>query len=103
MAKATLKEAWKNRKLIFQGIWYSIFKSKYIEKVVAERKAICEACPFIDRIGTECFAPGTQPCCGKCGCSLAFKQRSLSSSCGDNINPRWNAVMTEKEEEEKWQ
>ena len=31
--------------------------------------------------GTNCAAPGTQPCCSDCGCSLAFKLRSLSSSC----------------------
>ena len=25
--------------------------------------------------------PGTQPCCGECGCSLDFKTRALSTEC----------------------
>lgn len=102
MAKTTWKQVLKNYKLILQGVYYSIFKSQYVEKIAKERKAICEACPFIDRIGTECFAAGTQPCCGKCGCSLHFKQHSLSSSCGDEENPRWKAVMSD-EQAEKYQ
>ena len=96
MAKITWIEALKNYKQILQGIYYSVFKSQYVEKIAKERKAICEVCPFIDRKGTECFAPGTQPCCGKCGCSLHFKQHSLASACGDVSNPRWWPVMTEE-------
>jgi hypothetical protein len=40
--------------------------------------------------------PGTQPCCGICGCSLAFLQRSLSSSCEAG---KWKAVLTEEEDD----
>jgi len=41
--------------------------------------------------------PGTQPCCGECGCSMGFKLRSLSSSCPID---KWEAVLTEEEEDE---
>jgi hypothetical protein len=99
MTNQEIKQAWKNRKLIIQGVWNTIFRSKYVENIANERKAICEACPFIDREGSKCFMPGTQPCCGKCGCSLKFKLNSLSSDCGDKENPRWKAVMTEEQEE----
>ena len=40
--------------------------------------------------------PGTQPCCGLCGCSLAFKTRSLSSKCDIG---KWIAEVTEEEED----
>ena len=43
------------------------------------------------------MAPGTQPCCSDCGCSLAFKVRSLSSDCPKAY---WDAVATEEQEEQ---
>ena len=46
--------------------------------------------------GTDCLAPGTQPCCSDCGCSLAFKVRSLSSECPKGY---WNSLMPEETEE----
>ena len=46
--------------------------------------------------GDDCLAPGTQPCCADCGCSLAFKVRSLSSECPKGF---WDAVVTEEQEE----
>ena len=39
--------------------------------------------------------PGTQPCCGECGCSLALKIRSLSSGCPIS---KWDAMLTDEEE-----
>lgn len=62
--------------------------------------AICKICPYIDNNGTKCYVPGTQPCCSKCGCSLSLKLRSLASGCGDEENPKWNAILTEEEENE---
>jgi len=59
---------------------------------------ICNACPFIDHTGDKCYVAGTQPCCGKCGCKLAWKTRSLSSACGDEENPRWQAIISLEEE-----
>ena len=87
---------WKNKLHIFKGMWNTIFKKQYIERISAERLEICAYCPEIDLDGTKCMMPGTNPCCGKCGCSLALKTRDLTSSCGDLENPRWHAVKTEK-------
>lgn len=44
--------------------------------------------------------PGTQPCCSICGCKLAYKTRSLSSSCPHPDGPKWKATMTEQEQDE---
>lgn len=95
----TIIKIWKSKHLIFEGIWYSIFRTAYIEKIAAERATICNTCPFHDVVGDKCLVLGTQPCCGKCGCSDQFKLRSLSSSCGDQENPRWHAVMSQKKED----
>lgn len=50
--------------------------------------------------GDGCMIPGTQPCCNKdlggCGCSLAFKTRSLSSDCPKLF---WHAVIEQHEED----
>jgi hypothetical protein len=51
---------------------------------------------LFDAKGTDCLAPGTQPCCSDCGCSLAFKVRSLSSECPKGY---WFALTTEEQEE----
>jgi hypothetical protein len=44
--------------------------------------------------------PGTKPCCKLCGCSLALKTRSLSSACADEDNKRWDAILTEEEDDQ---
>ena len=90
---------WKNRKQILEGILNKLFKKVNVEKIASKREVICKKCPFIDHTGYKCLVPGTDPCCSKCGCSLQFKLRSLSSTCGDTENPRWFAEMTEEEEE----
>lgn len=90
-----IKEIWQNRKLIFEGIWNTIFRKRYVEKIAKERLAICYDCEGLDEEGSECAVPGTQPCCIACGCSLALKTRSLSSSCPFN---HWVAVEPEDEE-----
>lgn len=74
-------EIWKNKRLILQGIWYSMFRSKYIEKIAKERMEICESCDQLDKEGTNCLWEGTQPCCSECGCSLEYKTRSIDASC----------------------
>ena len=83
---------WKNKVHILKGFWNNIFRNNYIERVSAERLAICAYCPDIDLDGKKCMMPGTNPCCGKCGCSLALKTRDLSSGCGDLETPRWHPV-----------
>lgn len=83
---------WKNRHKIIEGIKYKIFKDKYVESVYQERMNICKTCPNINLSGTKCYVPGTQPCCGVCGCSLELLLRSPSSECEDG---RWSAKIDE--------
>jgi hypothetical protein len=83
-----------------EGLLNSVIKKDDVEQIAQARMDICNECPHIDRQGDKCFVPGTQPCCSKCGCKLAWKTRSLSSSCGDEENPRWNAIVSEQEEAE---
>jgi hypothetical protein len=95
-----LRTIFKNRNLIAQGFYFRYFgRNGWVESVADARMSICSKCPHIDNTGNECLVPGTQPCCSKCGCSLKLKLYSLSSSCGDEKNPRWRAVMTEEQED----
>jgi hypothetical protein len=93
----SIKKIFKNRKEILEGIKNRVFKKEHIEVVAKERwESNCVKCDSLDRIGSICTVAGTQPCCGECGCSLALKLRSLSSSCPLD---KWNAVLTEEEED----
>jgi len=85
----------KNAKQIVEGVTNTIFKKEHVEVIANERWKVCKTCPKLDRKGDQCVAPGSQPCCGDCGCSLAFKMRSLSSACPLG---KWDAVLTEEEE-----
>jgi hypothetical protein len=86
---------WKNRNQIAEGIKNNIFKSEHVEEIASVRNEICNACEFIDTVGSKCAMPGTQPCCSECGCSLKLKTRSLSSDCPKGF---WHAELTEEEE-----
>lgn len=88
--------AFKNTSKILEGIKNRIFKQDHIEAESELRFAICSKCSFFDNKGTKCLVPGTQPCCASCGCSLAFKTRSMSSECPQG---KWPALMTEEEED----
>jgi hypothetical protein len=90
------KDLWKNRKQILEGITNSIIRDEFVEHVSSDRMIICDVCPNKDVEGKECLVHGTQPCCSLCGCSLAFKTRSLSSECPDG---KWKALMTEEDED----
>jgi hypothetical protein len=89
----TLKEIWKNRSKIVEGIKNSIIRDEFVEEVATLRHAICNECPSK---GKKCAVKGTAPCCNECGCSLAFKTRSLSSDCPLG---KWQAIATEEEED----
>jgi hypothetical protein len=95
----SIKKIWKNRAQILEGIKNSVFKQEHIELIAAERQSICDKCELIDLKGDKCLVPGTKPCCGECGCSLEFKTRSLSSHCPHPKGPRWDAYLTEEEED----
>lgn len=90
--KINLKEIWKNRKLIFEGITNAVIRDEVVEEIAELRHDVCDKCEFQ---GDDCAVPGTAPCCNECGCSLAFKTRSLASSCPKG---KWDAVLTEEEE-----
>lgn len=76
-----IKEAWRNRFLILDAVKNYVANDSEIEALAATRMDICNECPLLDLKGSKCFAPGTQPCCGSCGCSLKLKTRSVESSC----------------------
>jgi hypothetical protein len=76
-----LKDAWKNRHMIWKALKHYISKDEHIERLAKTRMSICAECPLLDLKGTKCFVPGTQPCCGDCGCSLKLKTRSIESEC----------------------
>lgn len=86
---------WKEKDKILEGIINNVFKKADVEHIAAERMAICDTCPDIDREGTKCMVPGTGPCCGVCGCSLGLKTRALSAACD---NGRWLAVLSQDEQ-----
>jgi len=91
-----LKKIWENRKQIYEGIKNAVIRDEFVEDVALKRMSLCKECIEIDLEGTKCEMPGTQPCCGNCGCSLAFKTRALSSACPIG---EWPALMTESEED----
>jgi hypothetical protein len=89
-------DAFKNADKIVEGIKNFTFKKEHIEAVATDRFQICIKCSLFDARGDNCVAPGTQPCCADCGCSLAFKVRSLSSECPKGF---WDALTTEDQED----
>lgn len=101
-----IKYVWKNRKKIWEGIWNSWFPNLYVEKIAKERSKICQSnvCGVYDKYGTfEATFIKNSSACGGCGCSERYKTRSLSSWCylkDIGKEPLWDAVMTEKEEDE---
>jgi len=77
-----LLKAINRSKQIISGIYRSFFPDIKIELVAAKRLLICNKCVMFDEKGTECFVPGTQPCCGECGCKLQWKIRCMDCECG---------------------
>lgn len=96
----SLIKLWKARNQIKEGLINKMFKKEHVEEIYNERLSLCKTCPHFDSKGDDCYVSGTQPCCGICGCSLSLKLRSLSSACADEINPKWDAVLTTEEEDE---
>tara|TARA_B110000093_G_scaffold157289_1_gene175495 strand:- start:17 stop:352 length:336 start_codon:yes stop_codon:yes gene_type:complete len=89
-------DVFKNADKIAEGIKNNIFKKEHIEAVATDRFQTCIACSLFDAKGDSCLAPGTQPCCSDCGCSLGFKVRSLSSECPKGF---WDSYTNEEQEE----
>jgi hypothetical protein len=91
--KNTLKLIWQNRKAILEGITNSVIRDETIEEIATLRYSICNDC---SSKGDKCAVKGTGPCCNECGCSLAFKTRSLASDCPLH---KWKAIVTIEEED----
>lgn len=81
----------------------SIFKKEDVEEIAQHRLEICKVCDLYDTSGEGCILPGSQPCCNMnkegCGCSLSLKTRSLSSECPHPSGPKWEAILSEEEED----
>ena len=75
---------------VYEGVKNNIWKKDYVEDIANDRWQICTKCDKFDKHGQHCAAPGSQPCCADCGCSLGLKLRSLSSSCPKG---KWKAVV----------
>tara|TARA_R110002020_G_scaffold245343_2_gene459079 strand:- start:13959 stop:14300 length:342 start_codon:yes stop_codon:yes gene_type:complete len=91
-----LIKAFSNINQIAEGVKNNIFKKEHVEEVAKERWEHCKKCEYLDNEGSKCVAPGTQPCCAECGCSLAFKLRALSSDCPKE---KWKSLMSEEMED----
>lgn len=91
-----IKTLWNNKWKIMEGVMNDIFKKEHVELIAAKRLDICKTCDELDTTGKTCMVPGTQPCCGLCGCSLEFKTRSLSSKCDMG---KWIAEVSEEDED----
>ena len=90
-----LLNAIKHLDQVYEGVKNNIWKNDYVEIIAGDRYRICKTCPQLDLKGRQCAAPGTQPCCAECGCSLALKTRAMSTSCPLGL---WDIVMSEDEE-----
>jgi hypothetical protein len=102
--KENIIKIWKSKGQILEGVTNSIFKKEDIEEIAQERMQVCTKCALYDMQGVGCMVPGTSPCCnqnkGGCGCSLAFKTRSLSSACPHPDGSKWEAELTQEEEDQ---
>lgn len=101
--RLSIKEIWRNKSAILEGIRNSVIKNDEIEAIAQERLRICNMCPLIDQEGSSCMVPGTQPCCSQCGCKLSFKVRSLSSECPHPHGSLWDAILTDEEQDKLYE
>lgn len=65
-----------------------------IEKVSAQRIAICESCKFHSK-NYKSVRPDAH--CVSCGCTLSAKTKCLSCECP---KAKWEKVLTDEQEEE---
>tara|TARA_Y100001938_G_C8085254_1_gene431555 strand:- start:996 stop:1337 length:342 start_codon:yes stop_codon:yes gene_type:complete len=96
MKLSKLLNAVKHIDQVYEGVKNNIWRKDYVEVIATDRWRICLKCDKFDKNGQHCAAPGTQPCCADCGCSLALKLRALSSDCPLK---KWDAIMKPEEEQ----
>lgn len=68
---------------ILRGIYNTAIRQSDVEKIAKERMNECEKCPHLKK---SSFGPR----CGKCGCLLKLKTRSIKSECPEK---RWLAIQ----------
>lgn len=86
MKKDTIKNIWKNKKAILEGLKNNMFKTDHVEKIHDERLEICKGCPFYDPEGkSEKAVLKGKPSCASCGCPMATKLRSLTTDCPEGF------------------
>lgn len=79
-------EIWKITKAIFNKLFDR-------HKSMSEKRLdVCNNCELIDKKGSKCVVPGTQPCCGVCGCSLSLLTRSFDSECPHPNGNKWSKI-----------
>ena len=99
-----LSNIWKNKWKILQGIRYTWFPNKYVEKIAEIRTKVCESnqCGFYNKAGDlPIVVVKGSPSCGQCGCRISYKSRSLSAWCSlkeEGKYPLWDAELTEEQE-----
>lgn len=86
-----------NVKHILEGITNTIFVREEVEKIAAERMAICKMCPKNSKNVPGTMRPDEH--CTLCGCNLHFKTRSLDSDCPSG---QWNALASEEDSQRIW-
>lgn len=97
--KEKIQRVWKNKFKILEGLKNALIYRPEVEAVAYNRMQSCLTCDLIDHEGKSCIMPGTQPCCGVCGCKLYLKTRSMSSFCEHPNGSKWPALMTPEEED----
>ena len=103
-----MKIDWKN---LMQGVKNSIVIKDEIEKIAAERIAICNLCPYYSpnrkKAGYQTSRPDNY--CVDCGCNMHLKTRALAAQCPlgtkdsnfPNEQAKWLAVVADPLEAEQ--
>lgn len=86
---------------ILEGVKNSVFIQEEVERVAAERIAICRACPFNSEVARANGASilRKDEHCLNCGCNLHLKTRALSAQCPLDP-PKWASLATNEEQAE---
>lgn len=81
---------------ILQGVYNSIFVSKWVEAISIERMEICKDCSFYSENAKANGYVTDRPDfhCTDCGCNLHLKTRCMDCECPQK---KWTKVMEDAE------
>lgn len=91
---------WETIKGVTQGTFNLLVVKEEIEKMSAERMAICRTCPFnseVARANGQHIVRQDEHCL-KCGCVLKLKTRVPSAHCPLPV-PKWTSLASDEESE----